>query len=86
MTAENPEVLLAEVAPPEECESRFLTEVVSDDIARNEDLFALLLGPERETHAFFSLNDDMELNAEVAGKQLREFLAARYPVPSEFEK
>ncbi|KAJ7149076.1 hypothetical protein C8R43DRAFT_1193935 [Mycena crocata] len=85
LTEENVELKLAEVAPPEECEGRFLTEVVSDDIHRNDKLFTRLLGPERGTHAFFSLNDVIQLEAEIAGKQLRQFLETRYPVASEFE-
>jgi hypothetical protein len=87
LAAENPELApLAEVAPPEECASRFLSEVVTDDAARNEALFARLLGPERGQRAFFSINNAMGANHEVGARQLREFLAARYPVPSEFEK
>ncbi|KAJ7897722.1 hypothetical protein B0H14DRAFT_3425084 [Mycena olivaceomarginata] len=87
LATENPELPpLTEVAPPEECASRFLSEVVTDDVARNEALFARLLGPERGQRAFFSINDAMGGNHEVGGRQLREFLAARYPVPSEFEK
>jgi hypothetical protein len=60
--------------------------VVTDNAARNDDLFARLLGPEKGKHTFFSLNDLMTTNHEIGGRQLRNFLAARYPVPSEFEK
>ncbi|KAJ7359291.1 hypothetical protein DFH08DRAFT_845658 [Mycena albidolilacea] len=86
LAAEDPDVPFAEVAPPEECQTRFLSEVVTDNAARNDDLFARLLGPEKGKHTFFSLNDLMTTNHEIGGRQLRNFLAARYPVSSEFEK
>ncbi|KAH8795909.1 hypothetical protein DL96DRAFT_1722692 [Flagelloscypha sp. PMI_526] len=79
------EAPVAVVAPREECKARYMTELVGDDIQRNARLFNSLLHEERERYTFFSLNDAMDQNWEVASGQLRAFMEERWPVPSSFE-